>query len=123
MKMKNKSELDNFLNDFMSPTERTVLFKRLAVAVLLAKGNDYRSISDILRVTPITISKMSFRMKYGNGSVKKISEKIMTKDKGKAILEELTGIFDNPIKERPRGEYRKNIWERNKKIRKLRKEI
>ena len=47
--------INKFLEDFFSPTERTVMAKRLAIAVLIAKGNDYRTIAQILKVTPITI--------------------------------------------------------------------
>lgn len=121
--MRDRTQIDNFINDFMSPTERTVLFKRLAIAVLLAKGNDYQSISRMLRVTPVTISKMSFRIKYGNGSVKKVSEKILSKDAGKAIIQELASIFDVPMKGLPISEYHRKIKTRKKIIRRLKKEL
>jgi uncharacterized protein YerC len=123
VKIKNKNEVNGFLADFFSPTEKTVMAKRLAIAVLIAKGNDYRTIAQILKVTPITISKMSLRMKHGNGSVKKIAEQIANSDDNKALLEELLSAFDTPTKGLPISEYHKKIQRRSQKIRRLKKEL
>ena len=123
LSFKKKGDLTGFLDDFFSPTEKIVSAKRLAVAVLLTKGNDYASIVRSLRVTPPTISKMSLKIKYGNGSVKKISEKIVNSDLGMAILQELLSILDVPIKGLPISDYRKKVQRRERKIHKLLKKI
>lgn len=114
--IRDKDEFNNFLDDFLSPIEKTVLAKRLAIAVLISKGNDYKNICAILKVTPNTVSKMSFRIKYGNGSVKKMADKIVASDDNKALLEELASIFDIPIKGLPKSEYIKKVQKRNKNI-------
>lgn len=121
--IKNSTDFKIFLNDFLSPTERTVLAKRLAIAALIEKGNDYRQICQILRVTPTTISKVAFRMKYGNGSIKKISENIAVLDDNKALLEELGSIFDLPVKGLPISEYTKKVQKRSQVINRLKKEL
>jgi hypothetical protein len=95
--------------------------KRLAIAVLIAKGQDYRTIAQILKVTPITISKMSLRMKHGNGSVKKIADGISNSDDNKALLEEILGAFDVPTKGLPISEYSKKVQRRSQKNRSLQK--
>lgn len=119
----NKDDFNNFLNDFLSPTEKTVFAKRLAIAVLLSKGNDYKNVCAILKVTPVTVSKMSLRMKYGNGSVKKIADKIAVSDDNKALLEELGSIFDMPMKGLPLSEYHKKVQQRSKNIHRLKKSL
>lgn len=121
--LKTKNELNNFLDDFLSPIEKTVLAKRLAIAVLIAKGNDYRSIGEILKVTPNTISKMSLHMKYGNGSIKKVTDKILTGDAGRIIIQELASFFDVPTKGLPISDYYKKKHDRAEKIYKLKHEI
>lgn len=120
-KIKDRDEVNNFLDDFFSPTEKTVFAKRLAIAVLLSKGNDYQEIRQILRVTPVTISKMSLRMKYGNGTVKKIANKIAISDDNKALLQELESFFDVPTKGLPISEYYKKTYKRSQAIKRLKK--
>ena len=122
-KIKDKNEVNNFLDDFFSPTEKTVIAKRLAIAVLLSKGNDYQEIRQILKVTPVTISKMSLRMKYGNGSVKKIADKIAISDDNKALLQELASVFDVPTKGLPISDYYNKVQKRSRNIQRLKKEI
>lgn len=121
--IKNKPDLKLFLDDFLSPIEKTVLSKRLAIAILLAKGNDYSNISRVLKVTPTTISKMSLRMKYGNGSMIKVTEKVLNKDAKNVVLQELASIFDVPIKGLPMSEYHKKVQKRSQNIARLKKEI
>lgn len=121
--IKNKFELKLFLDDFFSPIEKTVFSKRLAIAILLAKENDYANIARVLKVTPTTISKMSLHMKYGNGAMNKITEKILNKDSRNVILQDLASIFDVPIKDMPISTYYKKKKERENKIYRLKKEL
>jgi hypothetical protein len=95
----------------------------LAISVLLAKGNSYENISNILRVTPNTITKMSLKMKYGNGSVKKVSESITNSDSGKAIIEEILGVIQRKHINLGGDEFKTPSWERERKIRRLKKGI
>lgn len=123
IKIKNKDELNNFIDDFLSPIEKTVLAKRLAIAVLIAKGNDYSEIYEVLKVTPGTISKVSLKMKYGNGAIKKVANKIVNSDINKAMLQELASVFDVPIKGLPISEYHRKVQKRTQNIKRLEKEI
>ncbi len=123
IKFRNKKEIINFLNDFLSPIEKTILAKRLAIAVLLEKGNIYENISNILRVTPNTINKMSLKIKYGNGAVKKVAENIANSDLGMALIEEILGIFSQKKRTLTGEVYRKPILERDRKIKRFIKKI
>ena len=79
--LKDSEEIDNFLEEFLSPVEKIMLAKRLSIAVLLEKGYDYRSIAGILRVTPPTIAAVSISLKYSGKGYKKAVEKILRDEK------------------------------------------
>lgn len=123
LSIKNKEKYDSFLSDFLSPTEKIMLAKRFAVAVLLAKGNSYDEIKRILRVTSATISKMSLQVKYGGKGLNEIIVNVLKKDSARIIWEEIQSIFDLPYKGQPISEYHKKVYQRNKKILRLKKEI
>lgn len=79
--LKQSDEIDDFLEDFLSPVEKIMLAKRLAIAVMLAKGYDYQSIKAILHVTPSTIASVSIRLKYAGKGYKKTVEKMLQEEK------------------------------------------
>ncbi len=66
-KLKSKEEITLFINDLLSPVERVMLAKRLAVAVLLTKGYDYKTIKDTVKVSQETISKVSITLNANIG--------------------------------------------------------
>lgn len=119
--LRSREDVLGFLKDFLSPTERVILAKRFAIAILLLKNNDYNSISDTLRVTPNTISKVNLQIKHGGGSVRKIAQKIAVSDINKASIEELLGSL-TPKKHTLTGEvYKKDLVKREKRINRLKK--
>jgi len=65
--LKNKTEIQIFLTDLVTPTERIVLAKRLAIAVLLLKNTNYETIKDLIKVSGETISKVALTLKMSNG--------------------------------------------------------
>lgn len=79
--LKNTNQVSSFLDEFLSPTEKLVLSKRLAIAVLLSKGYDYCSIKEILKVTSSTISKVAYFIKYRGNEWKKIANLIINDEK------------------------------------------
>jgi uncharacterized protein YerC len=123
LSIKDKKELNGFLEDFLSPTERIMLAKRFAITVLLAKGNDYQSIKSLLRVTPSTIAKMSLLMKCSGKGLTPVVDKILKKDATKIIWEEIQGLLDLPRKGLTLGKLERVKTQRSQKIRKLRNEI
>ena len=48
--LKSKEEIQSFLADLLSPIEKTMLAKRLAIAALLMRNYDYQTIMDMLKV-------------------------------------------------------------------------
>lgn len=48
---------------FLTPSERILIWKRLAIAVLLEEGLIYRRIGEMLNVTRVTISFVKHKLK------------------------------------------------------------
>lgn len=66
-KVKSTEEVQTFLNDLLSPTEKTMMAKRLAIAALLLKGFNYESIKDSLKVSNETIAKVAVTLNVNTG--------------------------------------------------------
>lgn len=96
--LKDKALLSSFIDDLYSPTEKIMLAKRLAAAVLLTKGHDYQSVGKILRISSPTIAKISLKIKYTQGGLKQVVEKIMAKESAQIFWKEIEDLFDLPTK-------------------------
>jgi len=59
------SEVQSLLEDFLTPTERVMLPKRLCIAYLLLKGYNHRAIASYLKVSFTTINRVSTALKAG----------------------------------------------------------
>jgi uncharacterized protein YerC len=121
---KNKDALSSFIDDLYSPTEKIMLAKRLAAAVLLYKGHDYQSIGRILKISDPTIAKISMKIKYSHGGLKKAVEKILVKQSAQILWKEIEDLFDLPTKgnlKSPERFYRK--LKRKRKISEIRNEF
>ncbi|OGM16040.1 hypothetical protein A2V56_01360 [Candidatus Woesebacteria bacterium RBG_19FT_COMBO_42_9] len=64
--LETKRRVARFFSEFLTPTERIMLVKRLAVGVLLAKGYNYRQVSRLLRVSTTTVGRYAFLLNYGD---------------------------------------------------------
>lgn len=73
-KLNSDEEIKLFLNDLLSPTERTMIAKRLAIASLLAKGHTYDVIKDLLKVSQETVAKVSIAMSQSSGYISTINK-------------------------------------------------
>ena len=76
--VRDKKEIQSFLGDLLSPTERVMIAKRLAIAVLLLKGRSYETIKDFLKVSTETVAKISIILKINNGYKIAINKVIRT---------------------------------------------
>lgn len=81
--LRTKGEVSDFLEEFLTPTEKIMFAKRLATGLLIAEGFDYKEIVNLLKISSGTISIFSSFYKYGTG-YKKIIDKIKT---NKEIIE------------------------------------
>lgn len=90
--IRNKEEIQLFLNDFLSPTERVMLAKRLAIAILLLKEKDYETIKDLLKVSNETISKISLILKINRGYQTVINKLIRT-EAGRQFWQDIESLI------------------------------
>ena len=88
-KLDNERDVSVFLDDFLTPTERIMLAKRLSIALMLIKGYDYRTIQSTLKVSLPTISGVSVWVKYRGRGYQKILERILRQEKFNDILEKV----------------------------------
>lgn len=79
-KMKNSKEAEEFLSDLLTHTEKIMLAKRLAIAVLLLKGFDYDPIKDILKVSGTTIASVQNQLRFGRKGYIKVAERLATEE-------------------------------------------
>jgi len=79
-KLRSKNEIDLFLSELLTPTERIMLAKRVSVAFLLDKGYDYRQISYLLKVSTSTIGIIARDFKGSKGFKSKVKE-VVREDK------------------------------------------
>ena len=121
--IKNKKRLEGFVGNFFSPTERIMFAKRLAAAVMVAKGNDYQTIRQVLRISPPTIAKMSFRVRYEGEGLMPVIENILKKDATKILWEEIKDLIDVPTKGVNWSRMGKRKFKRRMKIQELKKKF
>ncbi len=87
-------DITALLYDFLTPTERVMLPKKLCIAYLLTKEYDQRAISKYLNVSFTTITKVSSALKNGGKGYKTMLERIQKQVAFHAILESIeSGIL------------------------------
>jgi TrpR-related protein YerC/YecD len=112
VKIRNRKEAEEFFNDFLTPTERIMLAKRLSIAVLLTKNYDYNSIRKILRVSPPTIAAVSTLLKYTGKGYKRVMKKLLQDE---AIKDFLLGAIEGIATVGSRGGKGSGDWWRLKR--------
>ncbi|MCR4263390.1 MAG: Trp family transcriptional regulator [Candidatus Roizmanbacteria bacterium] len=89
----NKKLMADFLSDFLTPTEKIMFIKRLAIYYMLAKGYDYKTIMYILKVSSASVATCNKTYKYlGRGSKEVIDTIIFDEKIGQAINGVISGI-------------------------------
>ena len=90
--VRDKKDVQIFLGDLLTPTERVMIAKRLAIAVLLLKQKDYETIKDFLKVSNETISKVSLILKMNNG-YKIAINKIIRTEAGRQFWRDIENLL------------------------------
>ncbi|MBI4037957.1 hypothetical protein HY382_02850 [Candidatus Curtissbacteria bacterium] len=96
----NKNEAKIFLFDFLSKTEKVMLAKRLAIAILLKKNYDFRSISDLLKVSTTTVNTIYKLISLNSESYKMLISKY---NRGKTTKELFHELESRLIKLHPKN--------------------
>lgn len=95
--LSSKEKAASFLEDLLTPTEKIMLAKRLAIAFMLLKGYDYPSINQRLKVSDPTIWNIKTNLFHrGNGYRTAITQ-IMQKEKWENFWQELDTLFTQAL--------------------------
>lgn len=113
--LKTSKQTDRFLDDFITPTEKIMFAKRLAIALLLEKDYDFRSICKILRVSATTVASVKFRLRHGNGGLKTAVDKITRSEKIDEFWEKVDDVLFGTIP--PKGRNWK-YWRKEREAKK-----
>ena len=87
--IKKPKDVALFLEDFLSPTEKIMLAKRLTIAILFSKGFDHRSISSLLKVSTSTVNNISIFLKTNSPGYKLLIRKYTQKEIFKEFIKDL----------------------------------
>lgn len=87
--IKTGKEVENFISEFLSPTEKIMLAKRLSIAILLNKNYEVREICKILKVSKNTIVKVNQFIKHKQGYLYNLTQEINRDNKIKEFWEEV----------------------------------
>lgn len=113
-KKANKGEFRKVIVDLLSPAERIMLAKRIAIIYLLLKKIDYYNICKVLKVSPSTVAKFSLLMERSEGVVPTFKT-IVKREKIGEFLEELFNDLYGPGVP---GINWKAAWERKRNLEK-----
>lgn len=99
VKLKDQKEMTVFLEDFLTPTEKIMLAKRLAMALLLSRGWDHQAICQYLKVSTSTVTTIKNKLKSETSGYHRVINQIesdkeweqMWLDLGQAFEEILAG--------------------------------
>ena len=105
----NTADVAQFFEDLLSPTERTMLSKRLAIAFLLVRGWDQRSISNTLHVGLATVSRVNFWLANKGAGYRKVIHHIMTKRKRDDFFLKIDELWTKLTPKIGKGEHLREI--------------
>lgn len=87
-----RDEAIKLLNDLLTPTEKIVLAKRLAIALLLAKEYGYEQIKEILCVSMPTVAMVNSNLKYKGEGYRHFVNRVLREQKIKKLLEKIEDL-------------------------------
>lgn len=88
VKIHDQQQADQFISDLLTPTEKIMLAKRLAIALLLHKNYDYRTIQKLIKVSTATIASVNMVVKYGSKGYLNLVNKIIKEEKLFRMIED-----------------------------------
>ncbi len=90
-----KEIFEKILRDVLSPVERIMIAKRIAIIYLLSKNIDYVTICDVLKVSAATVAKFSFLLNKSEGIIP-VLNKIIRNEKILEFLKDCLLIIRGP---------------------------
>ncbi|MBI2327354.1 hypothetical protein HYU92_03445 [Candidatus Curtissbacteria bacterium] len=91
--IKKTHEVQIFLDDLLSPTEKIMLAKRMAIAILLARGYKHRDVSSLLKVSTTTVNKIASYVNQKTPGFQLLIQKYAHKESLSEFVKELERFF------------------------------
>lgn len=110
--LRNTKDIQEFLISLLSFTEQVMLSKRLAIAVLLARGYNYKEIDETLKVSTSTIGTVHKQILVGAPGYKKAIDRISKKEKLENLFNNLDELL---IKLSGPKRYQSSAWDEKSK--------
>lgn len=107
-KTNDQNKFSAIMRDLLSPSERIMLAKRIAIIYLLLKKVDYLTICDVVKVSPSTVAKFSLLLEKSE-EVSQTFSSILRQEK---ILNFVEGIFNDLFAPGTMGVNWSNAWRR-----------
>lgn len=113
-----KQKVIVFLEALLSPTEKLMLSKRLAIAFMLLKGYGYPIINERLKVSDSTIWNIKLNLSHKGKGYQKTIEQIMNKEKWEKFWQGFDNFFEEILPPRYGTDWRqarRKQWEKRRK--------
>ncbi len=94
-----KSLPNSLLDELLTKTEKIMIAKRISIAYLLAQNYDYRTISQVLKVSTSTVGSIGAKYKYSESLTKIINQLLeneVANKQWRKLAQDITGIFAIP---------------------------
>lgn len=111
-KRENRNNFQDVIDDIISPTEKIMIAKRIAIMYLVSKGVDHRSIANFLKVSTATVAKFALIARKSKGVIPTCN-KMLKKEK---VQDVLLGIFNEVYGPGVPGVNWSAAWERKKSL-------
>lgn len=107
-----RTQVRKLLEDWLSPTEKVMLAKRLAIALLLTKQYDQRSIANVLKVGLETVNKVNRALRDGTGGYEMVMKVFLKQEKHNAFWQKVDDMLADilPPHHHDWSRWRKEQW-------------
>lgn len=120
-KINRKQDVLPFVTDLFTPSERTMIAKRIAIAFLLIRGDyDQRGIAQTIKVSTNTVARINLILKMQDEGFRKVISRLLKDDVFRIVINDLYEILDPlPHKGANWGKWKKARRERRRKLQPL----
>ena len=90
-----RTEIAFLLQDLLTSTEKSIISKRLAVAFMLRRGFDHRTIANVLKVSTPTVWRMNEKLKQKGSGMRILFNRLEADPKWGEFLGRLEATIDH----------------------------
>ena len=90
-----RTEIAFLLQDLLTSTEKSIISKRLAVAFMLRRGFDHRTIAQVLKVSTPTVWRMNEKLKQKGSGMRLLFNRLESDSKWGEFLGRLEATIDH----------------------------